>query len=291
MKSSSKKRLSKNPKKKQAATHKKKVTKNSQIVRKIAKKIARRFGRLKKPLKKKSALTNNSLKKVISKFSDAASNQNLDVFASSKPSQATNQNSFQLPQNYGDNKIVLLVRDPWWIYAYWEITDCRMGEVRDQIQKLGLSAKQTVLRVYDVTDTSIERANSFFDIQLHVMTDNWMIDVGNPNRQWIVDLGIRTHDGQFFVLVRSNLVRTPRFGISDVIDEEWMMPDELYWKLFGMSGGFSSNKSSLDLKGVLERYLKGSVSSESLTKSRPLPSTDSKKRIEVICPNVVFQGT
>ena len=28
---------------------------------------------------------------------------------------------FRFPSGYGDNKIVLLARDPWWIFAYWEI--------------------------------------------------------------------------------------------------------------------------------------------------------------------------
>ena len=27
----------------------------------------------------------------------------------------------ELPDDYGDNQIYLLVRDPYWIYAYWEI--------------------------------------------------------------------------------------------------------------------------------------------------------------------------
>jgi hypothetical protein len=29
---------------------------------------------------------------------------------------------FELPSGYGDNKILLLVRDPYWVYSYWEIS-------------------------------------------------------------------------------------------------------------------------------------------------------------------------
>jgi len=76
-----------------------------------------------------------------------------------------------------------------------------------------------------------------------------------------VEVGVRTREGRFFMLVRSNVVRTPRFGVSDVLDEEWMLPDELYWKLFGMSG-LGRQKSSLDVREILERYLKSVVSSE-----------------------------
>ena len=35
---------------------------------------------------------------------------------------------FELPAQYGQNKLVLLVRDPWWVYAYWEVTDSKRRE-------------------------------------------------------------------------------------------------------------------------------------------------------------------
>lgn len=156
-----------------------------------------------------------------------------------------------LPIQYGDNKIVLLVKDPWWLFVYWEVTAAREKEVRELIQREGLTAEKTVLRVYDVTDAPLSQPHSFFDIELNSFTTNWYIDVGVPDRQWVVELGIRARGGRFFVLIRSNLVRTPRFGVSDVLDEEWMMPEESFWKLFRLSGGFSSRNSSLELSRLL----------------------------------------
>ncbi len=143
---------------------------------------------------------------------------------------------FELPKNYGDDKMVLLVRDPWWLFAYWEVTQTRQAEVREAIHRGRLSPDKTVLRVYDET----AGAGTFFDIEVGVFADNWYIDVGKPDREWVAELGIRTHEGRFFRWVRSNRVRTPRAGVSDVLDEEWLLPDEIYWKLFGLSGGFIS---------------------------------------------------
>jgi hypothetical protein len=54
----------------------------------------------------------------------------------------------------------------------------------------------------------------------------------------VVDIGLLTRRGKFYLLARSNRVTTPRFGPSEVIDEEWMCPDEEYWRLFGLAGGF-----------------------------------------------------
>lgn len=189
--------------------------------------------------------------------------------------------SYELPSQYGDDKIVLMVRDPWWLYAYWEVTDRRQAEVLDQIQRQGLMKQKNVLRVYDITGGSIDHPRSSFDIEVAFLTGNWYIDVGIPDREWMVELGFRASDGRFFPLVRSNAVRTPRFGVSDVLDEEWMLPDETYWKLFGLSGGLADRKSSLDVRDILERYLKSIVSSDMSSFSQADKMLRNEQRLDV----------
>jgi hypothetical protein len=179
------------------------------------------------------------------------------IFVTPEPPQA----AFELPASYGDNKIALLIRDPWWIYAYWEVTSEREGQVMRHIESLGAKRDKLVLRVYDVTGGSVDSPRSSFDIEMSFLTGNWYVDVGIPDRDWITDFGIRTRDGRFFMLVRSNVARTPRFGVSEILDEEWMLPDDIYWKLFGLSGGLADRKSSLDVRDILEKYLKSIVSS------------------------------
>lgn len=163
--------------------------------------------------------------------------------------------AYQLPTSYHEDKLTLLVRDPWWLYAFWEVTPDRERAVLDEISRRGQSRELTVLRVYEITGADPSRPNSFFDIELHFFTTNWYVDVGRPDSDWFAEIGIRTTNGSFFALVRSNVVRTPRFGISDVLDEEWLMPDEFYWKLFGYASGLGSPASSLEARATVERYL------------------------------------
>ncbi len=170
---------------------------------------------------------------------------------------------FDFPSSYDEDKLVLLVRDPWWIFAYWEVRPNREREILDELRRQRLQKDKTVLRIYDIAGTSVSRPNSFFDIELNFFANNWYVDVGKPDTDWVAELGVRATNGRFLAMVRSNTVKTPRFGISDTLDEEWMMPDDLYWKLFGRMAGLSDQKSSLDVREVLERYLKGIVSSES----------------------------
>ena len=168
----------------------------------------------------------------------------------------------RLPSRYGEDRMVLLVRDPWWLFTYWEVTPEREMEVRRAMEREGLSKEQAVLRAYDITDTDMSKPNSFFDVELRAAVDNWYLDVGVPDRQWVLEMGIRTSGGRFFALVRSNAVRTPRFGLSNILDEEWMLPEDIYFKLFGLATGYQGQGGSFDIKKMLDKYFKGVVSSE-----------------------------
>lgn len=175
----------------------------------------------------------------------------------------------RIPSHYGDNKLVLLVRDPWWLFAYWEIAPSRQEELNRQIHRDGHKNKKTVLRVYDVTRCSLPKHNSFFDIELNFFSDNWYIDVGIPDREWVAEIGYRTDDGRFYALARSNSVRTPAFGLSDVLDEEWMLPEDIYYRIIGRTLGAGSQEGSLDIRRLLEKYLRNVISSERTPNSKP----------------------
>ncbi len=170
----------------------------------------------------------------------------------------------RVPSHYNEDTLVLMIRDPWWMYAYWEITPTLQNSVMECVKQSKASDWKMVLRVYDVTLASVERPNSYFDIDLNFYTDNWYIDVGVPDRSWVAELGYRTNKHQFFKLIRSNTVRTPAFGMSEILDEEWMLPEEIYYQIIGYSIHGSHQQGSMDIRRLLERYLKNVVSSERL---------------------------
>ena len=68
------------------------------------------------------------------------------TFVTPEPPQA----AFELPASYGDDKIALLVRDPWWVYAYWEVTPERERQVVHHLESLGAQRmKEVAHRVYN----------------------------------------------------------------------------------------------------------------------------------------------
>ena len=174
---------------------------------------------------------------------------------------------FKFPQGYGDHKIVVLVRDPWWIFAYWEMRREKEEEIVNKIKNDGDSPVKTILRIYDVTDVNFngKNAHSYFDIELKGLASNWYINVGSPGRSWVVDIGVVTKKGGFYLLARSNMITTPRYGMSDKLDAEWMMPEENYWKMFGLSGGMGVGKGSLEVREMVKKRLEEQVSSAQIS--------------------------
>ena len=175
----------------------------------------------------------------------------------------------RIPTYYGEDKLVLMVRDPWWLFAYWEITPGKSEEIQWKARQAGERNWKTVLRVYDVTGSGIEKPRSYFDIELNFFADNWYIDVGLPDHEWAAELGLRASSGRFYGMVRSNKVQTPSFGISDVLDEEWMLPEDVYYRLIGLVGP-GAQSGSMDVRKLLEKYLKQIVSSERVPQAPPL---------------------
>ena len=168
-----------------------------------------------------------------------------------------------LPSRYGVTMLTLLVRDPWWLYGYWEVTQAQAAAVQRMMSPEERAQYQTVLRLYDVTGApdDLGRAHRTLDVVLTHDVDNWFIDTGEANRTWVAELGYRTASGRWYALVRSNVVTTPRAGPSDQCDEAWMTTDDAYWKLLGVVYGLGFGTSSFEIRQLLERRFRDTISS------------------------------
>ncbi len=160
----------------------------------------------------------------------------------------------ELPQKYGEDKIVLQVRDPWWLHAYWEVRSQTVEGIRGNVGNK-FDGARSVLRVYDVSFIRFngKNAHRYFDIDISLDANSWYIDAGIAGRSWIVDIGFRLKDGTFILIARSNAVTTPTDGPSWMTDEEWMIPEDKFAALYGMGFGFGA-VSSPGKKGWTQRF-------------------------------------
>jgi hypothetical protein len=140
-----------------------------------------------------------------------------------------------LPHEYGRERIGLLARDPHMAFSYWELPQARLEKEKAWF---GWDTRLCI-RIYDVTGVQFNGTNAtaYFDQEVYERVGSWYFDLGRPARAFCCDLGLMAPDGRFLTLLRSNTVVMPREGVSDVLDEEWMMVDEEFMKLYGMPGG------------------------------------------------------
>lgn len=154
-----------------------------------------------------------------------------------------------IPWSYGDCMITALVRDPYWLFVYWEINEAKREEIAQHFGHQAWNESHPVLRIYDTTNLYFFDSRHHAEITINDYANNWYIHTGQPNRTFCVELGRVRPDGSYIFLARSNFVSTPRDQISDVIDEEWLLLSEYATKLYQRIGSNYPGPSSPGLPG------------------------------------------
>ncbi len=121
----------------------------------------------------------------------------------------------ELPDGYGESRIVLLPRDPQWAYCYWDIPNEHKEELRCQ------GGQQLALRIYDTTDIDInsQAPHSVQEYLCDEMARYWYLPIPVSDRDYVADIGYRCSDGRWLVLARSAPVRIPPVYPSDWIED------------------------------------------------------------------------
>lgn len=99
----------------------------------------------------------------------------------------------ELPDSYGQERLVLLPRDSNYLFCFWDVSDAR---VRELSEKAGDG--RTVLRI-----TSL-RGGFSFDEELSVSARRYHIKVPEAASGYFVELGVVGAGGRFYPLLRSN---------------------------------------------------------------------------------------
>ncbi len=158
------------------------------------------------------------------------------------------------------DRIVVMVRDPYWLHAYWELTHQAVQRAEAALGQDWHSARP-ILRLFDVSsaETTATSETPIRDIEIHGGCTNWYLEVTRPPRSFRVDVGYVSKRGQFYVLARSNVVSTPKAGGSDQLDENWSDLDPLSAeRILSMSSGFEATHAinTLEMKEMFEERLR-----------------------------------
>lgn len=175
------------------------------------------------------------------------------------PPQRSEEARFPLPSSYNETSITVLIRDPFWLYVYWDFSQ----EVKENLEKEFGAWNRTPLslKVWEEQESGgIEPG--FFNVSVNPATGHWYINV-QPNHQYTVELGYFRPSGEFVSLARSNTVITPRATISEVVDEEWMIVEADFRRLYQLAG--DPQAGSVELAEAVLRRLEREMGSGAVT--------------------------
>jgi len=161
------------------------------------------------------------------------------------------------PAAFTKDRVLLMVPDPFWLHAYWELTHQSVQRAEAALKHDWHGSRPTI-RLFDVTsqDTTSTSETPIRDIVLHGGCNNWYIDVPQPPRSYRADIGYVSRRGDFFVLARSNVVTPPKAGSTEALDVGWSDLDaKKAERIMAMSTGFEASAHP-ELKELFEERLR-----------------------------------
>ena len=168
----------------------------------------------------------------------------------------------ELPDRYGRTELVLMVVDPFLLFGYWEVTP---ESLRQAQHALGteIEGARAVLRFYDISLIHFDGTNAHhtFDIDIGLESRSWYVHLWTAEKSFCADLGFVARTGRFHAITRSNVVHTPRAGVSTRDEERWMRvrffrrrkPDPARSLEFVPAPAFVGHLSPEELRALLER--------------------------------------
>lgn len=275
--------------KKKAAPKKKATPKRSAVKTTKAEKVApaKKSSRGRKPKTKEPVIRNNRIANKIKREVEERERLRDLAFNNSKPQDAEENR----------DRLVLMVRDPFWLHVHWQISRQAVDRVKVSMAENWHNATP-VIRVYHVesSTTTSTSENVDRDIEIHGGVNNWYIDVVDPPKTYRVCIGYKASNGRFFPVARSNKVTTPRPGSNSDVDENWTDLAANCEKVYALSGGYHEDDSIREVKEVLEERLQRPVGNQGTNRfgvgaEGSLAGNNGKFQFEVDAEMVVFGAT
>ncbi len=129
-----------------------------------------------------------------------------------------------LPERYDVDRLTLMVRDPHWLFCYWELRPALIAEARAEFP----GPSWVVLRILHLDEA--EGVHDTWTIDIGSEARSWYVNTGRPGGRFRAELGLTDADGRYRLLVASNTVRAPMDTPSVRWDEEWVGVSREVWE-------------------------------------------------------------
>jgi hypothetical protein len=161
------------------------------------------------------------------------------------------------------DRLVLMVRGPFWLHACWELGANSVQRAQVAMGQDWHTARP-VLRLLQVSSGSSSSSERVVrDIPIHGGVKNWYIDVKEAPQTYRVEIGYLSAKGRLYALSRSNTVTTPAATAGDSLDAHWGDIASNCDKIYAMSGGYSTEGTSAELQELFEERMRRPMGSPS----------------------------
>lgn len=122
---------------------------------------------------------------------------------------------FVFPESYGVTRVRLLVKDPEWLFAHWDVDPKTLTTLKAEVGERAMALSRLTLRIADPEQGGQKT------ILLPPGARSWYVRAdGRRARAYLAELGVTLPSGEFRRLAESNQVATPRVGPSPEIARE-----------------------------------------------------------------------
>ena len=160
--------------------------------------------------------SNNAAIRIEEKKYDIFQNEELE---------AQEKRTYCIPDQYPETQIQLLLRDPFWAFAYWELKESEIAELKKK------RLRGLVLRVHMVTPSDA------YDIPVKTSDARWYINLPESGRDYYIELVAKLAESEK-ILCTSNTVQSPKRTIMESFTEEKM--SEVSDSTLALTGIFSA---------------------------------------------------
>ena len=128
-----------------------------------------------------------------------------------------------LPVSYGRTRLVLMEIEPFWVYAYWEVTSEDQRQAAQQTGTIG-PAGQWTLRFYDITGSegADPAGHAFFDLPVDLNAGSWYVNLWSGNKSYCAELGTAATPAGFIPVCRSNVIMVPPAAPPSGGESRWL---------------------------------------------------------------------
>jgi hypothetical protein len=114
----------------------------------------------------------------------------------------------ELPETYGVDECEVLFKDPFWVFAYWEVTEGGISSARAQLGQSAQSSK-LVMRMFTTVPGAEGVDRQIADVDLPWNHGRRYLSAPKPGAHLRVAVGLLSGEGYFAPIAHSSLVRVP----------------------------------------------------------------------------------